>query len=527
MILAPAQAAGRRQHLAKRFGAHMQKFLFTNSTAFGVSKSLFREIGLAIQNAGSISVALAILVFLMAVCPQWTVAQETESPQSAKDQTADSHAPSYAGVQFVQPSSRDSATPPVTITLQDAIERARHFNAQFLAVETEAKISHEDRMQARNAMLPSVNASTQYLNTEGNGKTPSGRFVTNDGVHVYRAWGVFHQDLSPSTYLATNLHRADAAEAVASAKAEIARRGLTVTVTKLYYALVVAERKYATSQQTLDQGKHFFDVAQETERLGQAAHSDVIKAEIQYSQQQQAFEESRLAVQNARIDLAVLLFPTFTDNFEVVDDLNSSATLPSFEEVKSMTEKDNPDMRAAIQAERQTHYEVMAAKAAFLPTMSIDVDYGIEANDFALRSVEKADATKGPVPNLGYFLTASFNLPVWDWGTLRSKLRQSKYKEEQAHAELSQAQRQMLNNLYSYYNEAAVARETVERARHTSELAAESLRLINLRYQGGESTALEAVDAQNTFIIARGFYDDAEARYRVALANLQTLTGSF
>src|SRR5580700_10191246 len=141
MILAPAQAAGRRQHLAKRFGAHMQKFLFTNSTAFGVSKSLFREIGLAIQNAGSISVALAILVFLMAVCPQWTVAQETESPQSAKDQTADSHAPSYAGVQFVQPSSRDSATPPVTITLQDAIERARHFNAQFLAVETEAKIS--------------------------------------------------------------------------------------------------------------------------------------------------------------------------------------------------------------------------------------------------------------------------------------------------------------------------------------------------------------------------------------------------
>jgi outer membrane protein TolC len=289
----------------------------------------------------------------------------------------------------------------------------------------------------------------------------------------------------------------------------------------------VAERKYATSQQTLDQGRHFFDIAQETERLGQAAHSDVIKAEIQYNQQQQSFEESRLALQNARLDLAVVLFPTFTDNFEVVDDLNSSATLPSFEEVKSMTEKDNPDMRAAIQAERQTRYEVMAAKAAFLPTMSIDLDYGIEANDFALRSVEKSDATRGPVPNLGYFLTASFNLPVWDWGTLRSKLHQAKYKDEQAHAELSQAQRQMLNNLYSYYNEAAVARETVERERHTSDLAAESLRLINLRYQGGESTALEAVDAQNTFIAARGLYDDAEARYRVALANLQTLTGRF
>jgi outer membrane protein len=509
----------------------MRKWFFTNSTAFGAPRLFFSRIGRPASSTAGISTILGILIFAIGIYPQLTAAQEAESrgkELTVQDsQSAKTQPPGYAGVQFVQPSRPDNTAPPVTVTLQDALDRARHFDTQFLTVQTEAKISHEDRIQARNAMLPQVSATTQYLNTQGNGKTPSGRFVTNDGVHVYRAWGVFHQDLSSSTYLMTGLHRADAAQAVASAKAEIARRGLTVTVTKLYYALVVAQRKYATSQQTLDQGRHFFDIAQETERLGQAAHSDVIKAEIQYNQQQQAFEESRLALQNARLDLAVVLFPTFTDNFEVVDDLNSSATLPSFEEVKSMTEKDNPDMRAAIQAERQTRYEVMAAKAAFLPTMSIDLDYGIEANDFALRSAEKSDATRGPVPNLGYFLTASFNLPVWDWGTLRSKLHQAKYKDEQAHAELSQAQRQMLNNLYSYYNEAAVARETVARARHTSELAAESLRLINLRYQGGESTALEAVDAQNTFIAARSLYDDAEARYRVALANLQTLTGRF
>ena len=513
----------------------MQKFRFKNSAAFRVSKLSFRTITLTIQSAGSIFAPLAILIFALAVYPPRSVAQEAASHASEqttpdaqpKDQAGDSHAPANANIQFVQPGGADSATPPVTITLQDAIERARHFDAQFRAVETEAKISHEDRLQARNAMLPSVSATTQYLNTQGNGKTPEGRFVTNDGVHVYRAWGVFHQDLSPSTYMATSLHRADAAEAVASAKAEIARRGLTVTVTKLYYALVVAQRKYATGQLTLDQGKHFFDVAQETERLGQAAHSDVIKAEIQYSQQQQAFEESRLALQNARLDLAVLLFPTFNINFTVVDDLNSSAPLPSFDEVQSMSAKGNPNLRAAIEGERQAHYEVLAAKSAFLPTMNVDLDYGIEANDFALRSVVKAYGDTGPLPNLGYFLTAGFTVPVWDWGTLRSKLHQAKYKEEQAHTELSQVQKEMLNNLYSFYNEAAVAREAVERARHTSDLAAESLRLINLRYQAGESTAFEAVDAQNTFIVARGLYDDAEARYRLALANLQTLTGRF
>jgi outer membrane protein TolC len=513
----------------------MRKHSFTDFLITGTPTSLF-PIDRANLTGRGVLVAFFLLIIPIGVLPQNTLAQEAQpqaieqtasQSRTTETQSSDAHPGSDAFIQFVQPGVSDQSTPPITLALQDAIERARHFDAQFRAVEMEARISHEDRMQARNAMLPSVSATTQYLNTQGNGKTPEGRFVTNDGVHVYRAWGVFHQDLSPSTYMATNLHRADAAEAVASAKAEIARRGLTVTVTKLYYALVVAQRKLGTSQQTLDQSEHFFDIAQETERLGQAAHSDVIKAEIQYSQQQQAFEETRLALENARLDLAVLLFPTFNVNFTVVDDLNASVPLPSFNEVQSMSEKANPDMRAAIESERQAHSEMLAAKAAFLPTMTVDLDYGIEANDFALRSVVKAFPEQGPLPNLGYFLTAGFSVPVWDWGTLRSKLHQAKYKEEQAHTELSQVQKEMLNNLYSYYNEAVVAREAVERTRHTSELAAESLRLINLRYQGGESTAFEAVDAQNTFIFSRGLYDDAEARYRVALANLQRLTGRF
>jgi outer membrane protein TolC len=92
---------------------------------------------------------------------------------------------------------------------------------------------------------------------------------------------------------------------------------------------------------------------------------------------------------------------------------------------------------------------------------------------------------------------------------------------------LSQTQRLLLSNLYSTYNEASVARSAVERLRRTADLATESLRLVNLRFQAGTSPALEVVDAENTLTLARNSYDDAQARYRVALANLQTLTGSF
>ena len=63
--------------------------------------------------------------------------------------------------------------------------------------------------------------------------------------------------------------------------------------------------------------------------------------------------------------------------------------------------------------------------------------------------------------------------------------------------------------------------------RQSFDLASESLRLTTLKYQGGEATVLEVVDAQNTLTDARNAFDEGEARYKVALANLQTVTGTF
>ncbi len=457
--------------------------------------------------------AMGLILIAVLVSP---LAAQTAASSDPTQSTAKISAPSQSG-------------PPITITLQDALERARKYDVQFLAAVNDAKIAREDRLQARNAMLPSVSDSTQFLNTQGTGVAgiPEGRFVTNDGVHVYREWAVLHQDLSPNTYLFTGIHRARAAEAIAGAKAEIARRGLVVTVTNDYYALVVTQRKYATAQQAIEQAKRFFDIAQAIEGAGQIAHSDVIKAEIQYRQQEQAFEEARLAMENARLNLAVILFPTLNENFTVVDDLDSAQALPSFAEAQAMAARGNPDLRVATETLRQASVDVSAAKSAFLPSIFIDTDYGIEANDFALNSVWKTHPELGHVPTLGYFLTASMSFPVWDWGSLRSKMHQAEYRQEQARTSLSQTQRQLLSNLYAFYNEALVSRAAIESSRHTVDLAAESLRLVTLRYQAGESIALEVIDAENTSIIARNIYTDTMARYRTALANLQTLTGSF
>jgi len=431
-------------------------------------------------------------------------------------------------VQLVYPPKPAEQTgPPVTITLADALQRAQKYNAEFLASLSDQKSAREDRLQARNARLPQLGVRSEYVGVQGNGITPNGRYVTQDGVHVYREWAVLHEDLSANTLRGTDYKRAVAAEAIAAAKAEIARRGLTVTVTKTFYALVVAQRKYATAQEALEQARRFLQITEETERAGQAAHSDVIKAQIQYQQQEEAFSEANLGMETARLDLAVLIFPTLDENFTAVDDLNTPRPLPTFGEAQEMAGRMSPDIRVATETLRQSNLDITGAKSAFLPAISLDPVWGLEANCVATHCVYTALPEAGATPTLGYYITASLTFPVWDWGTLRSKLHQAQFRQAQAQVQLSQTQRRVLGELYAAYNEALVAREAVNRLRQTADLAAESLRLVNLRYQNGTSTALEVVDAQTTLITARNAYDDVQVRYRTALATLQTFTGNF
>jgi len=225
----------------------------------------------------------------------------------------------------------------------------------------------------------------------------------------------------------------------------------------------------------------------------------------------------------AHLDLAVLVFPNFNQNYSTVDDLRLPPPLPPMQEVEQQARTKNPELYAAMQAVRAANYAVLSSRAAYLPTLTLDYFYGIDASHFAVNT----PTPDGPIRNLGYSASATLNIPIWNWGATHSKVRQSELQRELAQTQLSAAQRRLLADLKSLYAEADAARIELEVLQQSADLAAESVRLTNLRYQAGEATALEVVDAQNSLVTARNNYDDGEARYRLAIANLQTLTGVF
>ncbi|MGO8720366.1 MAG: TolC family protein [Acidobacteriaceae bacterium] len=417
---------------------------------------------------------------------------------------------------------------PIQLTLADAIQRARLLDPAVRQAVTNEKIAAEKPTQTRGANLPTVSSNSQYLYTEGNG-TPVSRYIANNGVHEYIAQVDVHQSLSLANLA---LYRQSIlASAWAHDQTEIAQRGLGVAVVQNYAMVVAARRKLDSLQQVLQAAQDFLNTTRELEQGGEVAHADVVKAQIQFDDSRVALEDGQLALENARVALALMVFPDVNQNYVVVDDPAQTLLLPSLDDAEAQARRHNPELDAAFRAVRMASDAVTAARAEYLPTMTLDYFYGIDANHFATETPSNLrldpELAGRPIQNLGYSAWATLTLPIWNWGATHSRVKSAEAMKQQAVEDRTYAQHKLIADLERFYDEAKVAKSEMEIRQSSAANAEQSQRLTLLQYKAGDATALEVVTAQNTLTAERSALADAQTRYATALANLATLTGSF
>lgn len=412
-----------------------------------------------------------------------------------------------------------------TLTLDEALSLAVANEPAFAAAQAEMQGAKLDRMNARVAMLPTATYHNQALYTEPNGiaasrigqtsNAPSPVFIANNAVREYASQGVFNETVGFGKIGAIKL--ADANAVRAEAELEIARRGLVSTVVALYYGSGASAEKVAIAEQALSEADKFLDITQKRESARESAHSDVLKAQLQQQQRQRELDDTRLAADKARLELAVLLYPDPNMPFTLAPSI-APALLPDRAGVEALARQNNPEIRSALAALQASGAETYSAKAALLPDLGLNFTYGIDATNFGVNGPDG-------IHNLGYSMSAQLDIPVWDWLTTERNIKQSQLRGNAARVALTAMQRRLIANLAESYAEADAANKQMDSYDTSLVTARESLRLTTLRYVDGESTVLEVVDAQSTLISAEDAQIESRVRYQLALANLQTLTG--
>lgn len=419
-----------------------------------------------------------------------------------------------------------SPAPPVSITLEEALHRAQVNEPSYAMALADSRIALLDRSIARAALLPSVTFHNQGLYTQPNGLSnqagqgagsqPSPRFIANNAVHEYASQGVVDETIGIGQVAA--LRRASAAAAIAAAELEISRRGLVATVTGLYYGVTAADHKVAIAERAHTEAADFTGLTTKREQQRESAHADVVKAQLQEQQRARELSDAHLAADKARLELGVLLFPDPRTPYTVARPENP-APLATRDEINQAAGKNNPELRSALATLSQSNADILAARGAYMPGLSLNYTYGIDAPQFAVNGPDK-------VKNLGYSAAITIDIPVWDWLATEHKVKQSEIRRDAARVILSSTQRRLIARLDEAYAEAVAAREQLASLDLSVDTAAESLRLTKLRYTGGEATVLEVVDAQTAFVTAQNAREDGRVRYQAALADLQTLTGT-
>lgn len=415
---------------------------------------------------------------------------------------------------------------PVMVSINDAIKRAQQNEPGFAAAVAAQRSAAIGGYLAKAALLPSVTFHNQLLYTEPNGQrnqsaAPGLRdtpiFIANNAVREYTSQAAISETIGIKQISDAQVAAANASRA--KAELEIARRGLVSTVVNLYYTLASSEARRRLLTKALTESQSFSEMTQKREMAREVAHADVVKSQLQQLLRQRDLNDAVAAEDKARLELAVLLFPDPRTPFEIQIP-QEREPLPVRDDARTAAVAHNPELASALAKVRAASAGIRSAKAGYLPDLSLNFNYGIDAPQFAKR---------GPAPdnirNLGYSMMGTIDLPVWDWFSTQKRIKQSAVQLDAAKVTLTATQRRLIAVMEETYAEAETAEKQMKLLDAMAITASESLRLTNLRYLAGESTALEVVDAQNALLSSEAAQSDGMVRYETALAALDLLTG--
>jgi outer membrane protein len=481
-----------------------------------------------------ILLALTLLLKSGEVCGQTQVlptpassASQVDVPRSASTSTiAVLPSPLFTVPVGMQLRSRGgSATLGEAITLDRALVLARANEPAFTAAAAASQVARLDKSIARAALLPSVVYHNQYLFTESNHLSQRATattanqstqiFLANNAVHEYASQGSVTETIGLTQLNAVS--RADAALAIANAELEINRRGLNSTVVGMFYSTLTSQAKITIERRALDEAQDFVKQTQLREAKREVARADVVKAQLALQQRQREMADAELLADRSRLDLAVLLFSDPRSPYTVVPPAISS--MPTREAIEAAAASFNPEFASAMASVRAASLDVSAARAAYLPDLVFNYTYGIDAARFASKGQDGSH-------NLGYSASVTLDIPVWNWFATAHRVKQAQILRDSAKVVLTATQGRLIASLEEFISEARVAHEQLESLLLSVDTARDSLHLTRLRYTNGEATVLEVVDAQNSLTIAELALQDGTVRYQLALANLQTLTGT-
>jgi len=422
----------------------------------------------------------------------------------------------------------DSATiarwPSVPLNFEQAIATALANNPEIAAKSWDAQAAQARVNAASGARLPRLALTGNYMH-----HLDEQRLIpaASDGSPALFGRDIFMADLVVTLPLYAGgrlTHQIVAGELLHEAALKRLARSrdeLIFNVTSFYNSILAQQELVVALEFSLMTLTHHVERIDRLIEVGKAARVERLRTQVRLADVEQLLvrEQNILHLQQRALagllgidswDSSPLVAGKLEDSFaDLLPEL--SATLDRAQNARS-------DYRAAMLALQAQERQVGAARAGHLPTLSVQGSYG---SRWGVGSTTGSGSRQADVGRIGLVL----EIPLYSGGQISAGIREQQALLAAAKSRLRTLEQQIALEVETTVRNIDAAAQRGRALQQALELARESLRIEQQKYDLGKGAIIDVLDAQAALLQAESNYYRVLADYHTAWAQLNLAVG--
>lgn len=410
-------------------------------------------------------------------------------------------------------------------SLKDCIDYALANNISLQKTRLQAQSAHEDYLQSKAALLPSLSASTNQnvnytpwvangISGDGYSKASIDKVYYNGTYSVMGNYTLYdggkRQAQVKLNKLAGEAAQLDSATQAAKLQEQIAQ--LYVQILYSTEAINVNQESYQSSLENENRGK-------EMVKIGKMSKADLAQLTAQRAQDEYNIVEAKNNVRNYKRQLKELLQITDEEAFDVVmpntTEAMALAEIPALQSVYTAALDRRPEMKVYQNQLAQNDLNVKIAKAGKLPTIGLNA--GLSTSTTSMNTNSWGSQIKNNFNVGGGF---SVSIPIFDNQQTKTAVNKACIQQQQILLDMKNEQTQLYSTIENYWLQANTNQSQYQAAKVSRESAQESYNLLSEQFRLGLKNIVELRTGKDNLLRAQ--QNELQAKY-LAILNLDML----
>lgn len=393
-------------------------------------------------------------------------------------------------------------------TLQECLDYALANNIQLQQKRITAASDHEDVLQSKAALFPSVSFSTNQnaswrpfaettINLAGGTMTTNSNTVSYNGSYGINAnWTVWNGNRNTNTIKQNKL-----TEKIAELGVEQQANTIQEQIAQLYVQILYETEAVNVCREIIKSSMMQRDRAKTMVEVGSLARVDLVQLEAQVSQDEYSLVSAQSQLANYKLQLKQLLEIHDDETFDVaipeVSDAQVLAMIPNEQAVYNAALESRPEIQSGKLNIESSEIAIHSARAGYKPTVSLTAGIGSSNS-----SGQDTDFFKQVKTNMNNSLGLSVSIPIVDNHQTRTNIRKAKYALQTSELNLQEQQKQLYSTIENYWLNATTSQQQFISARNNVKSMQESYDLVSEQFNLGLKNIVELTTGKNNLLQA-------------------------